>query len=156
MRHATNWALDENLNKQNLKDVPKDFHPMISRRHFMLVLDNDLKPAFGASEEALASYHQEGMFSFGPRFDRLMRDITTAAQVSDAVPKATILLRGERRRHSWDSCTQLCLGMWSYTVAAGIGPELSVAVATEGDACGRMQGALAPARRRWQHTCQAS
>lgn len=94
VRHATNWALDENLNKQNLKDVPKDFHPMISRRHFMLVLENDLKPAFGASEEALASYHQEGVFSFGPRFDRLVRDITTAAQVSDAVPKATVLLQG--------------------------------------------------------------
>eukprot|EP00892_Ulva_mutabilis_P006709 jgi/Ulvmu1/440/UM001_0447.1 len=94
VRHATNWALDENLNKQNLKDVPKDFHPMISRRHFMSVLENDLKPAFGASEEALASYHQEGMFSFGPRFDRLVRDITSASQLSDAVPKATILLQG--------------------------------------------------------------
>lgn len=94
VRHATNWALDENLNHSNLKDIPKDFHPTVARKHFILVLERDIKPAFGAAEDALASYHQEGVFSFGPRYEKLVRDISSAAQVSPAVPKATILLQG--------------------------------------------------------------
>jgi hypothetical protein len=94
VRHATNWALDENLNHSNLKDIPKDLHPIVARKHFMLVLERDVKPAFGAAEEALASYYKEGIFNFGPRYDKLVRDISSAAQASAAVPKATILLQG--------------------------------------------------------------
>ena len=94
VRHATNWALDENLNHSNLKDIPKDFHPTVARKHFLLVLERDIKPAFGAAEDALSSYYKEGVFSFGPRYDKLVRDISSAAQVTAAVPKATILMQG--------------------------------------------------------------
>lgn len=94
VRHATNWALDENLNHSNLKDIPKDFHPTVARKHFLTVLERDIKPAFGAAEDALASYYQEGVWSFGPRYDKLVREIGAAAKVSEAVPKATILLQG--------------------------------------------------------------
>lgn len=94
VRHATNWALDENLNHSNLKDIPKDFHPTVTREHFMQVLATGVKPAFGAPEEQLATYHKEGIFGFGPRFEKLVKEISAAAQVSKNVPKATILLHG--------------------------------------------------------------
>ena len=94
VRHATNWALDENLNHSNLKDIPKDFHPTVARKHFLTVLERDIKPAFGAAEDSLASYYKEGVFSFGPRYEKLVRDISAAAQVTAAVPKATILMQG--------------------------------------------------------------
>lgn len=94
MRRATNWALDENLNKGNLKDVPKDFHPTIERRHFNLVLEKDMKAAFGAAEDALSTYFSEGIFSYGARFDEAVQQVRAAAKLSDAVPKSTILLQG--------------------------------------------------------------
>jgi ATPase family associated with various cellular activities (AAA) len=97
VRHATNWALDENLNHSNLKDIPKDFHPIVSRQHFMTVLETSVKPAFGAPEETLTTYHKEGIFAFGPRFDKLLRDISAAAKLTATVPKATILLQGTTR-----------------------------------------------------------
>jgi hypothetical protein len=95
VRRATNWALDEKLNKSNLKEVPKEFHPEVERRHFMLTLDRDIRPAFGAAEEALATYHREGIFHYGPRFDRVLQEFSSAAQLSESVPKSTILLCGE-------------------------------------------------------------
>lgn len=94
MRRATNWALDEKLNKSNLKDVPKDFHPIIERRHFNLVLEKDIKAAFGAADDALTTYHREGIFQYGPRFETAVQELHAAAQLSEAVPKSTILLQG--------------------------------------------------------------
>jgi hypothetical protein len=96
VRRATNWALDENLNKSNLKDVPKDFHPTIERRHFNLVLEKDMKAAFGAADEALQTYHREGIFHYGPKFEQAVQELHAAAQLSEAVPKSTILLTGAR------------------------------------------------------------
>jgi hypothetical protein len=101
VRRATNWALDENLNKSNLKDVPKDFHPIIERRHFDLVLERDIKAAFGSADDALATYHREGIFSYGPRFDEVVQQVYAAAKLSEAVPKSTILLQGT---HSMPAC----------------------------------------------------
>ena len=97
VRRATNWALDENLNKSNLKSVPKDFHPIIERRHFNMVLEKDIKAAFGAADDALSTYHREGIFSYGPRFEQVVQELHAASQVSEAVPKSTILLQGTTR-----------------------------------------------------------
>ena len=98
VRRATNWALDENLDKNNLKDVGKEFHPMVERRHFDLVLEKDMKPAFGAADDALSTYHAEGIFHYGPRFEQVVQELHAAAHVSEAVPKSTILLQGARLR----------------------------------------------------------
>jgi hypothetical protein len=94
VRGATNWALDENLNKGNLQDIPKDFHPIVEHRHFNLVIERDIKPAFGAADETLSTYHQEGIFDYGPRFKQVVQEVQAAAHVSEAVPKSTVLLQG--------------------------------------------------------------
>lgn len=74
----------------------------------MLTLDRDIRPAFGAAEETLASYYREGIFRYGPRFDRIMQDFASAAQLSDALPKSTILLCGMLSRN-WCSIALLVI-----------------------------------------------
>ena len=74
--------------------MPKDFHPIVERRHFELTLAHDIKPLFGAADEELSTYHREGMFDYGPRFAQVVAEVQAAARVSEAVPKSTVLLRG--------------------------------------------------------------
>lgn len=105
IRRATNWALDENLNKRDLQHVPKDFHPVVERRHFELTLAHDVKPLFGAADDELSTYHREGIFDYGPRFAQVVAEVQAAARVSEAVPKSTVLLRGARPNCTLHPCT---------------------------------------------------
>lgn len=94
IRKATNWALEEVLDKSKLSTVSKDLHPVVAMRHFRQVLDHEIKPAFGAAHDTIASYYARGMFNFGPRFMRIMEDVPDACELTADDPKRTILLTG--------------------------------------------------------------
>ena len=94
VRRATAWALDEMLNKKDLSQQAKDFHPVVEMRHFRNVIDNEIKPAYGAAHEAISSLFSEGIWPFGARYERVVQVVHDACHVTEDVPKMTVLLEG--------------------------------------------------------------
>ncbi len=94
VRRATAWALDEQLDKEDLSKRAKDFHPVVETRHFRKVLRDELKPAYGAAHEELSALFREGIWDYGPRHARALEVVRGACHVTADVPKRTLLLEG--------------------------------------------------------------
>ncbi|XP_038048749.1 vesicle-fusing ATPase-like isoform X1 [Patiria miniata] len=89
----------------------------VQKSDFMIALENDIKPAFGVSDECFSKYILNGIINFGEPVTRVLADgelVVQQTKLSDRTPLVSLLMEGRSAR-DWETSSidwvpTLCLG----------------------------------------------
>ncbi|KAK7112888.1 vesicle-fusing ATPase-like isoform X2 [Littorina saxatilis] len=99
VRAAQSTAMNRLIKASSTVEVDPDAIEKlrINRTDFIHALQNDIKPAFGSSKEALETYLANGVINWGEPVTRVLEDgdlIVSQTRSSDRTPLVTMLLEG--------------------------------------------------------------
>ena len=96
VKSASSFALNRNINVSDLSAPIDEENLKVEMKDFDAALQ-EVKPAFGVESESLEAYRLNGIISYGPAFEHLMktcRTLVDQAKNSDKTPLLTLLLEG--------------------------------------------------------------
>lgn len=99
VRAAQSTAMNRLIKANNKVEVDPDASEklQVCRDDFFHALEHDIKPAFGASAEALEHFLARGIITWGPPVSGILEDgtlLTQQARVADAFGLVSVLIEG--------------------------------------------------------------
>ncbi|XP_064598208.1 vesicle-fusing ATPase-like [Liolophura sinensis] len=99
VRAATSTAMNRLIKASAKVEVDPDAPSklLVTKQDFLNALENDIKPAFGTSNEEFLSYVANGILNWGMPVQRVLEDgelLAAQAKTSDRTPLVTVLLEG--------------------------------------------------------------